>query len=196
MSAVDAFLPVYRALAALETRRNVERHPLLTGYPVPCPVSVGTLRAGDWAEQRARPPGGRGTAGSPAGRGRGARPRQELEACVAEVCARDAWLRDHPARVTWPGGQLRQRQSARGPPAGGPGGHAHADVTGGRPLPEAGAPYGSDLRLYAAEGIPTVQYGPGDISLAHGPREQVRLSEVVTVTRTLVLTALRAVGTA
>jgi acetylornithine deacetylase len=53
-----------------------------------------------------------------------------------------------------------------------------------------GAPYGSDLRLYTAAGIPTLQFGPGDVRLAHGPREQVPLDEVVDV-----LTVLRAVGT-
>ncbi|WP_331728246.1 ArgE/DapE family deacylase [Streptomyces sp. NBC_01176] len=195
VSAVDAFLPVYRALAALETRRNVDRHPLLTGYPVPCPVSVGTLRAGDWASSVPGLLVAEGRLGVRLGEDV-AHARAELEACVAEVCARDAWLRDHPARVTWPGGKFASGSLPEGHPLAALVGHAHADVTGGRPLPEAGAPYGSDLRLYAAEGIPTVQYGPGDVSLAHGPREQVRLSEVVTVTRTLILTALRAAGTA
>ena len=96
--------------------------------------------------------------------------------------------------VTWSGGQF----------AGGklPEGHglrdvvvqAHADVAGGPPIRERGAPYGSDLRLYAGGGIPTLHYGPGDVRLAHGPDEAVEVDEVVRVAETLVLTALRTCG--
>jgi acetylornithine deacetylase len=68
---------------------------------------------------------------------------------------------------------------------------AYADATGGPKLRERGAPYGSDLRLYAAEGVPTLQFGPGDVKLAHSPFERVALDEVVAVCRTLVLTVLR-----
>ncbi|MGW3628381.1 hypothetical protein [Streptomyces sp. NPDC000880] len=65
----------------------------------------------------------------------------------------------------------------------------------GSHVDERGAPYGSDLRLYVAAGIPTLQFGPGDVRLAHSPREQVSVAETVEVARTLVLSALRAVGT-
>ena len=43
----------------------------------------------------------------------------------------------------------------------------------------SGAPYGSDLRQYAAAGIPTLQYGPGDVSQAHSVDESVSIDEVV-----------------
>ena len=53
------------------------------------------------------------------------------------------------------------------------------------------APYGSDLRLLTGlGGIPTVQYGPGDAALAHGPDESVPIDEVLTTARTLALLAL------
>ncbi|MSW65151.1 MAG: M20/M25/M40 family metallo-hydrolase, partial [Actinobacteria bacterium] len=61
-------------------------------------------------------------------------------------------------------------------------------------LRERGVPYGSDLRQYAGQGIPTLHYGPGDVRLAHGPDEAVDLDEVVTVTRALVLAILRSCG--
>src|SRR5690606_29920530 len=48
-SAVDAYLPLNRALSALETERNRDPSPLLAEYPIPYAVSVGTVRAGDWA---------------------------------------------------------------------------------------------------------------------------------------------------
>jgi acetylornithine deacetylase len=56
-------------------------------------------------------------------------------------------------------------------------------------------PYGSDLRLLTELGrIPTVQNGPGDAMLAHGPQESVRIGEVVTATRTLAILALDICG--
>ena len=60
---------------------------------------------------------------------------------------------------------------------------------------ERGAPYGSDLRLYAAADIPALQFGPGDVRLAHSPQEQVSFPDIAEVARTLVLTVLRTVGT-
>jgi acetylornithine deacetylase len=54
-----------------------------------------------------------------------------------------------------------------------------------------------DDRLLAPLDDPdaTLHYGPGDVRLAHGPGERVSLAETVAVARTLVLTALRSVGT-
>lgn len=82
------------------------------------------------------------------------------------------------------------------------GGHPLADevadaaeaVGAVRPV-AGGAPYGSDLRLYAAAGVPTLQYGPGDVRLAHSPRESVDLGELVKVTRALCVLAVRRLTT-
>ncbi|MYS31298.1 M20/M25/M40 family metallo-hydrolase, partial [Streptomyces sp. SID7804] len=74
-------------------------------------------------------------------------------------------------------------------------GTAHADATGSARPRQRGATYGSDLRHYAGAGIPTLQYGPGDIAVAHSEREHVNLREVAQAARTLVLTVLRTVGT-
>jgi acetylornithine deacetylase len=57
-------------------------------------------------------------------------------------------------------------------------------------------PAGTDLRLYAAAGIPTLHLGPGDLRLAHAPRENVPIADVVHVARSLALTALRSCGVA
>lgn len=45
VSAVDAYLPIHRALARLEARRNTDVDPLMSEYPIPYPLSVGTVRA-------------------------------------------------------------------------------------------------------------------------------------------------------
>ena len=69
-----------------------------------------------------------------------------------------------------------------------------ADLTGAVPE-RAAAPYGSDLRLYAGiGGIPTLHFGPGDVRFAHAVREQVNLDELIAVTRSLALLAVRRCG--
>ena len=59
------------------------------------------------------------------------------------------------------------------------------DATGRSAPRRRGAPYGSDLRLYNAGGIPSVHLGPGEVRYAHSPLEQVRLEEVGEIARTL-----------
>ena len=195
VSAIDSYLPIHQALARLEARRNAGADALMADYPVPYPLSVGTVQAGDWASTVPDLLVAEGRLGVQLGEDP-ALARAELENCVAEACAADPWLRSHPATVTWPGGQFASGRLPAGHPLADVVGAAHADVTGGPRPAERGAPYGSDLRLYAGAGIPTLQYGPGDVRLAHSPQEQVRVSEIVTVTRALVLATLRTVGAA
>ena len=193
-SAIDAYLAIHWALAELQAERNAVVEPLMREYPVPYPLVIGRLRAGDWSSSVPDLLVADGRLGlrieeDPAAA------RRQLEAKVAEVSAQDPFLRDHPPVVRWSGGQFA-------------GGHlpavhplrelvqdAHGDVTGEPPLRERGAPYGSDLRLYAAGGIPTLHYGPGDVRLAHGPDESVEVDEIVRVAETLVLATLRSCGT-
>ncbi|MET8948073.1 ArgE/DapE family deacylase [Streptomyces sp. NPDC004542] len=194
VSAVDAYLPVHRALARLETRRNRAVDPLMAEYRIPYALSVGTVHAGDWASSVPDRLVAEGRLGVRLGEDP-AEAAADLETCVAEACAADPWLRDHPAVVTWPGGRFASGRLPAGHPLEALVRQAHADAVGGPRVPAHGAPYGSDLRLYAAANIPTLQFGPGDVRLAHSPREQVLLPEVVAVARTLVLAVLRAVGT-
>jgi acetylornithine deacetylase len=96
-------------------------------------------------------------------------------------------------RVAWTGGSFASGRLPEGHPLLARVRSA-VDDAGGGVLPERFLSGGSDLRLYAAAGVPTLHYGPGDLRLAHGPREQVRVDEVVTATRALALLLLRSAG--
>jgi acetylornithine deacetylase len=189
-SAFDAFLPVYTAMAALQHERNAHPDALFQGNPLPYPISVGTVRAGDWASsvpdlliaegrlgvQIDEPP---------------AEARAAFEDAIAEACRRDPWLRDNPVEVAWPGGQFASGQIDPAHPL-------VAEVLGairdteGRHASLGAAPYGSDLRLYTGVGgIPTLHYGPGDVRYAHAPREHVAIAEVIATARTLAVLAAR-----
>ncbi len=193
VSAVEAFWPVHLALRALEERRNRDRHPLFGDNPLPYGISVGTVRAGDWASSVPDLLVAEGRMGVRLGEDP-ATARAALEEAVAEAAAADPWLREHEPRVTWPGGQFASGRLPAGHPLVGEVADAVEVLTGARPV-EAAAPYGSDLRIYAdVGGIPTLHYGPGDVRLAHAPRELVPLAEVVDVARALALLAARRLG--
>jgi len=49
VSAVEKFWPVWRALTELERRRHADVDPLATRWAFAHPISIGAVRAGDWA---------------------------------------------------------------------------------------------------------------------------------------------------
>ncbi|MFQ6171229.1 ArgE/DapE family deacylase [Oryzobacter sp. R7] len=193
VSAIDTFFPLHVALRGLEARRNADADPRFANTPLPYGISVGTLRSGDWASSVPDLLVAEGRMGVRLGEDP-ADARQALEEAVATAAAADPFLRDHPPVVTWPGGQFASGRLPEGHGLVGEVVDAVAVVSGRHPE-EGAAPYGSDLRLYAGVGgIPTLQYGPGDVRLAHAPRESVPLAEVVEVARALALLAARRLG--
>jgi acetylornithine deacetylase len=193
VSALDAYLPIHRALAELERERNVSVDPLMAECDVAYCISVGIVRAGDWASSVPDLLVAQGRLGVAIDESPEVA-RLALEQCVADACQRDPWLSEHPATVTWNGGKFGSGRLPAGHPLRDLVRDAHQAATGKPVLRERGAPYGSDLRLYAEAGIPTLHYGPGDVRNAHSPREQVSMADVADVTRTLVLTAIRFLG--
>lgn len=185
VDAVENYVHVRAALRRLEERRNTAPHPLMAGYRLPYPISVGTLTAGTWASSVPDRVVAEGRLGVALGE-RVEDARGEFERAVADACTDDSWLRSHPVSVQWWGGQFAPGQVdpdadvTRSVTA------AHARVHGATPA-VLGAPYGSDQRLLTGiGGVPTVLYGPGDVRKAHAPDESVPVCELVEVTRTLV----------
>lgn len=192
VDAVEKYLRVHQALRALERRRNRDVHPLMAGYVIPYPLSVGTVRAGDWASSVPDLLVAEGRLGVALGEDV-ADARRELEECVAQVSADDPWLSTHPVTVEWYGGQFAPGQLPTSSPLLRQVSEAHESLHGSAPEVR-GVPYGSDLRLLTAAGVPTVHYGPGSIRQAHAPDEWVAVQEMVQVTRTLVLLAAQVCG--
>lgn len=194
VSAFDAFLPINTALAELERERNAVPQPLFLDTTLPYPISIGRVSAGDWASSVPDLLVAEGRLGVALGEPT-ADARAALERTVAAACARDPWLRDHPATVTWPGGQFASGSIDSAHPLVGDVTAAIVDAEG-RPAPRlTAAPYGSDLRLYSnLGGIPTLHYGPGDVRFAHAPREQVEIDELLRTARALLVLAARQCG--
>ncbi|MEO6413475.1 MAG: ArgE/DapE family deacylase [Pedococcus sp.] len=190
-SAIDHLAALQSALRELEARRNSAPPEAFAHLDLAAPISIGILRSGTWAST---------VPDLLVAEGRyGVLPGEPLDvACsvfedaVSAVGERDPWLLEHPVRVTWPGGAFASGAL--------PDGHpllaetvAAASAVGSPPRVE-GAPYGSDLRHYAAHGIPTVQFGPGELRAAHAVDESVSLSEVVACAQAYAVLALRRCG--
>jgi acetylornithine deacetylase len=196
VSAIERFWPVWQALQQLEHRRHLDVDPLMARWSHAHPLSIGSLRAGDWASSVPDLLVAEGRLGvaldEPVAAARAA-----LESTVAEVNDADPWLRDHPVEVEWWGGQFASGRLPADSDLAARVGAAHVAAAGSASaLPATyGAPYGSDLRLLTGlGGIPTVQYGPGDARLAHGPHESVAVADIVATARTLALLAIDLCG--
>jgi acetylornithine deacetylase len=194
VSAVELFAHVHADLRAFEDGRQRDADPRFAGERYPFGISIGTVHAGDWASSvpdRLVAEGRYGVRlGEPVEDARAA-----FEARVAAACAGHPWLATHPVRVTWTGGAFA---SGSLPPGDALLGQVRAAVVdaGGAPPPERAVTAGTDLRLYAAAGIPTLHLGPGDLHLAHGPAERVPVAEVTAVARALALLVVRRCGAA
>ncbi|WP_327581601.1 ArgE/DapE family deacylase [Nonomuraea sp. NBC_00507] len=190
VSAVEVFLPIFEAIRKLEAARNTRPPAVFDGNPMPYPIEIGTVRAGDWSSSVPDLLVAEGRLGVRLGEDP-ADARSAFEEAVQTI--NHPWLRENPPLVSWPGGQFASGRLPAGHPLLDEMTRAVADTTGGTPV-EAAAPYGSDLRLYTAGGIPSLHYGPGDVRYAHAPREQVELRELREATRALALLAVRRCG--
>lgn len=168
VSALDKLHLVNTALQQLDARRNA--NPPAPFGERPWPISIGIVHAGDWAST---------VPNRAIAEGRyGVKPGESFDEAIGEFelalrSIDDPWLRNNPVVVTWPGGRF----AAGTLPPGDLFGDQVAQAVGGAAF--IGAPYGSDLRQYAAAGIPTVQYGPGDVADAHAIDERVAIDDVV-----------------
>jgi acetylornithine deacetylase len=159
-SAIDAYIPVHAALADHERGLNADvADELMRELELPYPLVVGTLEAGEWASTV---------------------PDHLVFTCRLPVRIGETFK-----------GAVAAMQAAVGP-------QVELEVGGGRfhaartdtkhPFAEVvreaagggfgGVPWGADMRLWTAKGIPTVMCGTGGIELAHAVDECVRIDEV------------------
>jgi acetylornithine deacetylase len=180
VSAIDRYLPVHGALAEHERALNegVE-HPLMRALELPYPLLVGRVEAGEWSSSV--PDRLRFEGRAPVRLGEDvAAARAAVEAVVAHACPQ--------ATLRWPGGQFASGQTDAA--------HPFVELVRstfaaelGREVALAGVPWGADMRLWTARGIPTVMAGTAGIERAHAVEERVRVDDLATLARAIVRVA-------
>lgn len=116
--------------------------------------------------------------------------KRDIEGYVNALAAYDPWLKAHPPKFTW---CLRNISF---PPANTDPNHpvvqslqAALQTIGHHPTIE-GFNAAADLAWYAAQGIPGVIFGPGDLAQAHSPDEFIPVSDMLIATKAIALTLL------
>jgi acetylornithine deacetylase len=185
VSALEKFIPIFEDLMKLEAERNATlHHPLYEHLPNKVPISIGLVRAGNWASTVPETLVAEGRVGLLPGEE--IEPFRELVAgLVATVAERDPWLKDNPPKLEWHGGQFAPAEVPPDAPICETLKRAHEGAVGEEPTVE-GVPYGADMRLFIRfGGMPCVMYGAGDVNMAHAPDEHVSITELMTATKTV-----------
>jgi acetylornithine deacetylase len=176
VSAIDRYVPIHLALAEHERALNAEvAHPLMRALALPYPLLVGRVEAGEWSssvpdrlrfEGRAPVRVGEEVAAA----------RAAVQAVVASACPE--------ARLTWPGGQFASGETDPAHPFAALVRRALAAELR-REVATVGVPWGADMRLWTARGIPTVMVGTPGIETAHAVDERVRVDDLATLARVI-----------
>jgi acetylornithine deacetylase len=119
----------------------------------------------------------------------------EVEEWLARAAAADPWLRAHPPVVSWllggvPPSEIRDDEPVVAELLG-----VQRDL--GRPARLGGMENWSDAATLVVEaGIPAVNFGPGDIALAHTADEHLPVDELVACAQGIAIAAMRFCGVA
>ncbi|GAB7095662.1 ArgE/DapE family deacylase [Halolamina litorea] len=187
-------LPRFERIRAAFSELEAERgetvtHPLYEEYPVPWPIVIGIVEAGNWASSVASSL----TAEMRFGVAPGETVDEveaQYEAALQAVVDDDEWLSEHPPTFERFSIQFDSAEIDADEPIVRTLQAAMAE-TG---LPETeprGATYGADSRHYVAAGIPTVVFGPGTIEQAHFPDETIDWADVEQARETIGETAVQ-----
>ncbi len=173
-SALDRYVELHRRFAEHERAINTGiEHPLMRELPLAYPINVGRIQAGEWSSSVPDRLTFEGRLGVPVG----VEPQDAIRAF--EALTDDG--EEPPVRLSWNGGFFAPGETP----------HDHpfvSLVTGavgevrGRAC-AAGVPWGADMRLFTARGIPCAMVGTTGIERAHAVDEWVALDEVLDVAR-------------
>jgi acetylornithine deacetylase len=181
-SALDRYVAAHLALQAHERALNRDvAHPAMRALALPYPVSVGRIEGGEWSSSVPDRVVVEGRLGVPLGASLDDA-RAAFEAALADGEA-------PPVEVEWTGGQFAPGETDPAHPwVRTVAAAVRRERAGAGRL--AGVPYGADMRLFCARGIPTVMVGTRGLELAHAVDERVRVEELEAVARVIVAAVL------
>jgi acetylornithine deacetylase len=186
VSAVELFYKLHQAMLEDERALNeAEYHPLMRDLDMPYSTNVGILSGGNWSSSVMDTLQAEVRIGVPLHESVDAA-FERFRAALDRVVQEDPWMRDHPPTITRHATGFGSSQISEQHPVV-EAIRSASDNVFGDPAPAVGAPYGSDMSGWLRlAGVPTVLYGPGDITRAHSANESVSLEVTEGVARALV----------
>jgi acetylornithine deacetylase len=184
-SALDRYVGLHLAIQAHEREINrAVEHPAMRALALPYPINVGLIEGGEWSSSVPDRVVVEGRLGVPLGAELGAA-RAAFEAALDDG-------ESPPAEVEWTGGQFAPGAT---PPDDPWVANVAAAVRAERGAPArlTGVPYGADMRLFCARGIPAVMVGTPGLERAHAVDERVSVADLAAVAR-IIVRAVRANG--
>lgn len=190
INAIDKFYIIYEALKEMDRRRH-ERFSSEHAryYEVPsnvAPMSVGIITAGDWPSSLPDRLEASGRMGIFPGE-TVEEMHCEFEETVRAAAANDPWLKENQPEIEWyeglfePAGTEIKSDLVMALAA------SHREMLKRNVQYEA-VTYGSDMRIFNLyAGIPTVMYGPGDVSLAHTVNENIEVDQAIEAVSSIAL---------
>ena len=182
VSAIDRYVPIHRALQEYERRINEDvDHELMAALPLPYPVLVGQLEAGQWSSQVPDRLVFEGRVGVRVGES----VQEAREALEKEIRSAGEHV-----EIEWTGGQFASGETPADHPFVGVVQDSLSDELG-REAELCGVPYGADMRLFTERGIPCVMVGTGGLEFLHAVDERVPVSEVFQLARIITRSLIR-----
>jgi acetylornithine deacetylase len=191
VNAIEKAMLVIDRLRMLESERNARiTDPFFKSIPIPIPINIGKIHAGDW-------PSSVPDLAIIEGR-MGVAPNETQENAKIEMlneinhlCEEDLWLKENPPVLEWfgaswlpgdldPEHELIEVLSA-----------SFINVKDSAPLIEA-SPWATDGGILSkVGGVPVVVFGPGVTETAHQANEYIRLEDVFEAAEIIALSLLR-----
>ena len=179
VSAIEQAWKIHQAILALEKKRNaLIKDPLYSHIPIPLPINIGKIQGGSWPSSVADLVTMEGRIGvGPHENMQDV--RKELKEAVTQRCSEDEWLKNHPAKVEFFGGQWVPNAVEITHPFSQLMQENFETIYKRKVRVEA-SPWGTDGGLLGKIGnIPTLVIGPGETKVAHYPNEYIETNEVI-----------------
>lgn len=190
VSAVEKFQPILGALQRLEDgRRSMKRMALFSSVPNVVPLSVGTVKAGNWDSTVPELLVAEGRYGVWPGEPLETA-RSMFEEAVEDAASKDEWMRSNPPQITWFGPQWESASLPSSHPFVKLMQRAVREALGHSPA-LSGITGGTDMRLFTGmTNRPALIFGPGDDSVAHFSDEHVSVKDVVSACKVYAVAAM------
>jgi acetylornithine deacetylase len=187
ISGIDLGNKVVAAVKELEDERVATvKHPLYPNALDSLPCIIGSFQAGNYPSAFPDSALLKGSIGTVPGEDHEG-VKQSLVKKIAEMAAKDPWMKDHPPVVRFVGYDAQASEIPRDHPIVDLVSKTYTEITGKQPVISGrqGAADTRFLNLYA--GTPTVIFGPGSTAVMHSNNEYVSIDDYITAIKVMAL---------